>query len=78
MLTVRRDHQALRHPWIQEGGTAKDMFLEGSVVQRLQRFTTYGDLKQLILMKVSEELMLPGTISAAASSRQTCKRVLLL
>ena len=49
------------------------MFLEGSVVQRLQRFTTYGDLKQLILMKVSEELMHPGIISALLKYRQKCK-----
>lgn len=51
--------EALRHPWVMEGGTAQDMFLEGSVMQRLQRFATYGDLKQLILMKVSQEILEP-------------------
>jgi len=53
--------EALRHPWVKEGGTAESMFLEGSVVQRLQRFATYGDLKQLILMKVSEEILVPDS-----------------
>eukprot|EP00210_Caulerpa_lentillifera_P002691 g2571.t1 len=52
--------EALRHPWVMEGGTAEDMFLEGSVMQRLQRFATYGDLKQLILMKISQEILEPS------------------
>ena len=47
-------HQALLHPWIMEGGTATSLPLEGSVVQRLQRFATYGDLKQLVLKRISE------------------------
>jgi len=60
-LSIFTFSKALNHPWVQEGGTAKEMILEGSVVQRLQRFATYGDLKQLILMKVSEEILLPGS-----------------
>lgn len=54
--------QALKHPWIMEGGTAESMPLEGSVVQRLQRFATYGDLKQLVLKRISSELKSEGTV----------------
>ena len=42
------------HPWVMEGGTAAVLPLERSVVQRLQRFATYGDLKQLVLKRMSE------------------------
>lgn len=46
--------EALMHTWVMEGGTATVLPLEGSVVQRLQRFATYGDLKQLVLKRMSE------------------------
>ncbi|GMH35775.1 hypothetical protein BSKO_03643 [Bryopsis sp. KO-2023] len=48
--------EALQHSWVMAGGTAEDLPLKGSVVQRLQRFATYGDLKQLVLKQVSTDL----------------------
>jgi len=48
--------QALEHPWIRDGGVARELPLEGTVVQRLQRFSTYGKLKQVVLSIIAEEL----------------------
>ncbi|CAD7699180.1 unnamed protein product [Ostreobium quekettii] len=56
-------YEALKHPWVREGGTATALPLQGSVVQRLQRFATYGDLKQLVLKRISELCHESSTIS---------------
>ncbi|KAF5838700.1 kinase-like domain-containing protein [Dunaliella salina] len=48
--------QALEHPWIRDGGFARELPLEGTVVQRLQRFSTYGKLKQVVFSIIAEEL----------------------
>lgn len=41
---------------IQEDGAAPDLQLGGSVVQRLQRFATYGHLKQMVLKMITDEI----------------------
>lgn len=48
--------EVLEHPWIKNKETAPDMPLGGSVVQRLQRFATYGHLKQMVLKMIADEL----------------------
>jgi calcium-dependent protein kinase len=39
--------EALEHPWVADEGVPSQMPLQGSVVQRLQRFATYTHLKQV-------------------------------
>jgi len=48
--------QALDHPWIREPGVASQLPLDGSVVQRLQRFGTYSHLKQIVLRIIANEI----------------------
>ncbi|KAG1675746.1 hypothetical protein FOA52_012402 [Chlamydomonas sp. UWO 241] len=48
--------QALQHPWMVERSGTGDPLL-GSVVQRLQRFSTYGALKQLVLRIIADEAL---------------------
>eukprot|EP00197_Chlamydomonas_leiostraca_P016234 CAMPEP_0202862620 /NCGR_PEP_ID=MMETSP1391-20130828/3593_1 /ASSEMBLY_ACC=CAM_ASM_000867 /TAXON_ID=1034604 /ORGANISM="Chlamydomonas leiostraca, Strain SAG 11-49" /LENGTH=572 /DNA_ID=CAMNT_0049542175 /DNA_START=227 /DNA_END=1946 /DNA_ORIENTATION=- len=62
-ILLRRDplkrpsaSEALQHAWVKEEGTASDLPLSGTVVQRLQRFSTYGHLKQVVLRMIAEEL----------------------
>lgn len=50
--------EALDHPWLKEDGSTPDMPLSGSVVQRLQRFSTYGHLKQVVLRMIVDEISL--------------------
>mmetsp|Transcript_18592 Transcript_18592/g.56153 ORF Transcript_18592/g.56153 Transcript_18592/m.56153 type:complete len:489 (-) Transcript_18592:1324-2790(-) len=45
--------EALHHPWLQGGTSASDAPIDRSIVQRLQRFGTYGRLKQVALRKVA-------------------------
>ena len=40
----------------QEGGVASELPLGGSVVQRLQRYGTYGHLKQVVLAIIANEI----------------------
>lgn len=47
---------ALRHPWLNSEEAAPALPLRSSVVQRLQRFATYGHLKQLVLRIIADEL----------------------
>ncbi|KAL3141930.1 hypothetical protein ABBQ32_004581 [Trebouxia sp. C0010 RCD-2024] len=49
-------NQALEHPWIKDQRTAPATTLNGSVVQRLQRFATYGYLKQVVLKMIASDL----------------------
>lgn len=42
-----RAADALRHPWLTDADTSPALPLRSSVVQRLQRFATYGHLKQV-------------------------------
>uniref|UniRef100_A0A7S1X9N0 Calcium-dependent protein kinase n=1 Tax=Tetraselmis chuii TaxID=63592 RepID=A0A7S1X9N0_9CHLO len=49
--------EALKHPWVQEGGAASDAPLSGTVVQRLQRFAVNGHLKQYVLNMITEDIM---------------------
>ncbi|KAK9836887.1 hypothetical protein WJX74_010460 [Apatococcus lobatus] len=55
---------ALAHAWVQEGGIAEDTPLNGSVVQRLQRYGTYGHLKQMVLKMIMEDVVQQGTAVA--------------
>jgi calcium-dependent protein kinase len=48
--------QALDHPWVREPGVASLLPLDGSVVQRLQRFGTYSHLKQIVLRIITHEI----------------------
>lgn len=62
--------QALTHSWIQDPDTASDLPLRSSVVQRLQRFATYGHLKQLVLRMIADE------IGAAPTSQQEAQELM--
>ncbi|KAG1656568.1 hypothetical protein FOA52_009056 [Chlamydomonas sp. UWO 241] len=62
--------EALEHPWIINAQGAQDLPLQGSVVQRLQRFSTYGALKQMILKMIVEE-MEASTDEGRASDGET-------
>ncbi|KAK9855495.1 hypothetical protein WJX84_003622 [Apatococcus fuscideae] len=55
---------ALAHAWVQEDGIAEDTPLNGSVVQRLQRYGTYGHLKQMVLKMIMEDVVQQGTAVA--------------
>lgn len=48
--------EALSHPWLKDSSIAPALPLRNSVVQRLQRFATYGYLKQLVLRIMADEL----------------------
>ena len=48
---------ALQHAWLRESPLdTHEYMLDGSVVQRLQRFATYGALKQQVLRIITDEL----------------------
>lgn len=49
-------NDALSHPWLAEKDTAPALPLRSSVVQRLQRFATYGKLKQLVLKIIADDI----------------------
>jgi len=55
--------QALQHPWIKELDDHPEIPLAGSVLQRIQRFATYGRMKQMVLLKVSQEIIDRGSTS---------------
>ncbi|GIL82813.1 hypothetical protein Vretimale_8185 [Volvox reticuliferus] len=61
---------ALEHPWLSEDGRARDLPLQGSVVQRLQRFSTFGHLKQLVLKMIVDEIQDEGKQGKAPASRK--------
>lgn len=46
--------EALAHPWVQDAGHASTLPLRGSVVQRIQRFGTFGLLKQTVLRMIAD------------------------
>jgi calcium-dependent protein kinase len=48
--------EALSHPWLRDDVQAPALPLRSSVVQRLQRFATYGHLKQLVLRIIASEI----------------------
>ncbi|GFR50388.1 hypothetical protein Agub_g12603 [Astrephomene gubernaculifera] len=60
---------ALEHPWLSDEGRARDLPLQGSVVQRLQRFSTFGHLKQLVLRMIVDEIQDEGKQGKAPASR---------
>lgn len=60
--------QALEHPWIADVSVPRDLPLGGSVVQRLQRFSTYGRLKQMVLKMIVDEMA--GTTPASLVTRE--------
>lgn len=47
---------ALKHPWLRTEEAASALPLRSSVVQRLQRFATYGHLKQLVFRLIAGQL----------------------
>ncbi|KAI7836721.1 hypothetical protein COHA_009419 [Chlorella ohadii] len=51
-----RAADALRHPWLQDADSMSSLPLRSSVVQRLQRFATYGHLKQLVLRIIADDM----------------------
>lgn len=58
--------EALHHVWIQslDENTQSEVLLEDTVVQRLQRYGTYGNLKQAALRKMAHVAMLSGLTEA--------------
>lgn len=48
--------EGLQHAWLRSEESAPSLPLRSSVVQRLQRFATYGHLKQLVLRIIADEL----------------------
>lgn len=78
-ILLRRDplkrpaaSEALQHPWVKEEGTASDLPLSGTVVQRLQRFSTYGHLKQVVLRMIAEELASDMNARHAVKDLKVC------
>ena len=51
--------ECLQHPWVKEGGVAEDKPLGGDIVQRLQRFGTYGAFRQVAFRQVLERVDAP-------------------
>lgn len=49
-------NEALQHPWLAVKDAAPALPLRSSVVQRLQRFATYGKLKQLVLKLIADDI----------------------
>lgn len=49
--------EALHHPWVREGGNAPDAALDGSIVQRLQRFSTFTPLKRIVLQSIANHML---------------------
>ena len=49
-------NEALHHPWLAIKDAAPALPLRSSVVQRLQRFATYGKLKQLVLKLIADDI----------------------
>jgi len=60
--------EALEHTWIKDDSAASDVPLQGSVVQRLQRFATYTHLKQVVLKMITEEMRAVGHTEGTLSS----------
>ena len=57
MAPLRHAHSdCLPGAFLQEAGLASRMPLQGSVVQRLQRYGTYGHLKQVVLSIIANEI----------------------
>eukprot|EP00873_Tetraselmis_striata_P009578 jgi/Tetstr1/429842/TSEL_019709.t1 len=55
--------EALRHPWLRDpalGGIAPDTPLEGTAVQRLQRFAVHSHLKQHVLTMMANDMLSEG------------------
>lgn len=78
--------EALRHPWLTAIGSSSAVPLGDSIVQRLQRYGTYGRLKQAALRKVAHAALahysqpgLPEALQAAfaAMDRQGTGRIAL-
>jgi calcium-dependent protein kinase len=61
--------ECLEHLWVVDDTNAADLPLEGSVVQRLQRFSTYGLLKQMVLMMIVDDMAAGGDAAAALKSQ---------
>lgn len=62
--------EALEHPWLAVEGEANEMPLQGSVVQRLQRFATYSHLKQVVLRMITEEMRSRGKAPSFGAALQ--------
>eukprot|EP00877_Chromochloris_zofingiensis_P003189 jgi/Chrzof1/12871/Cz07g10120.t1 len=61
---------ALELPWVKDEGAASEAPLNGSVVQRLQRFATYTHLKQVVLGMITEEMRARGQAISLNSALQ--------
>lgn len=62
-------NDALKHPWLAEKEAAPSLPLRSSVVQRLQRFATYGKLKQLVLKIIADDIH-EGTVIASTQTTE--------
>jgi calcium-dependent protein kinase len=64
---------ALRHPWLAESGAtgASAVPLADTIVQRLQRFGTYGKLKQAALRKVAHAALMARAKYITSTSTAT-------
>eukprot|EP00879_Flechtneria_rotunda_P019176 GHRR01020134.1.p1 GENE.GHRR01020134.1~~GHRR01020134.1.p1 ORF type:complete len:506 (+),score=170.64 GHRR01020134.1:924-2441(+) len=62
--------EALEHHWLISAGAANDMPLQGSVVQRLQRFATYTHLKQVVLRMITEDMRQRGKAPSISQALQ--------
>jgi len=49
--------EALEHPWVREDGLAEEVPLDGTVVQRLQRWALNGHLKQKVLTMITDDIL---------------------
>jgi hypothetical protein len=58
---------ALEHPWLQTAAEVPEQQLQGSVVQRLQRFATYSFLKQLVLKIIIDDMQAQQAQGAAGA-----------
>lgn len=48
---------ALAHPWLQEADSSSEVPLNGTVVQRLQRFAVSGKLKKVVLTMITDDII---------------------
>ena len=59
--------------WLRQDETGSETYpLNGSVVQRLQRFATYGSLKQQVLRIITDELAISNDQGKTALKKVRC------
>jgi calcium-dependent protein kinase len=71
-------NEALKHPWLAVKDAAPALPLRSSVVQRLQRFATYGKLKQLVLKLIADDIHEGSVVVPLVDSGTTENSVMIL